>query len=492
MANYNSNLYIAVAGCFMEKNENELMSQHFSQNEQLFLELLEEISDGIILWDESGHAVKANPSACRILECTQPEILEYNYKKLLAIKRTSSNSNASEQFGEQDNEINIKIPNGKEKILDYTCRKTQSGFKITIFRDVTIRHILEKELKNSERKFQRIFENAPDGILLWNDQYQIIDLNSSAETIFGYSKEQLIGKYIQYLFTHQSDSKKEILKHLDSAIRIGQYTSEIAYQGRDGSIKQIELSSQHGLIEELNLTLFRDITEKKVMQEKLRKSDTLNVIGELAAGIAHEIRNPMTALKGFIQLLKESLSEGHSMYFQVITSELERIDSIINEFLVLAKPHNIQYQKKDINQIVQETIDLLTAQAALHNIQFQVNYHQLPPVYCEPNQLKKVFINLVKNAIEVMPSGGTITISTEMAGHQHIHISIQDEGWGIPEHKLKKLGEPFYTTKERGTGLGLMVSFKIIEEHHGNVRIESAEGQGTSFHLYFPIDFQDR
>lgn len=225
------------------------------------------------------------------------------------------------------------------------------------------------------------------------------------------------------------------------------------------------------------------------MQEQLRKSDTLNVVGELAAGIAHEIRNPMTSLKGFIQLLEESLDDEHSMYFHVIRSELDRIDSIINEFLIIAKPHARQFQMKDINVILKETVDLLSAQASLHNVQFELNYSQPQlPVFCEPNQLKKVFINIIKNAIEVMPEGGIVRISIAFRGDERIQVSISDQGEGIPSNQLKNLGKPFYTTKEKGTGLGLMVSFKIVEEHHGKIVIESEEGKGTTFRVILPVN----
>lgn len=123
----------------------------------------------------------------------------------------------------------------------------------------------------------------------------------------------------------------------------------------------------------------------------------------------------------------------------------------------------------------------------MHNIQIEATYEQVPPIYCEPRQLKQVFINILKNAIEVMPNGGTITVSVEHVGDD-IRIAIRDEGSGIPKDKIKKLGAPFYTTKERGTGLGLMVSYKIIEEHHGRIDVESEVGVGTTFYITLPIN----
>ncbi|WP_256218383.1 ATP-binding protein [Bacillus sp. MUM 116] len=343
-----------------------------------------------------------------------------------------------------------------------------------------------KKLRKSERKFRRIFEDSIDGLLLWNNQYQIVDLNHSTEEIFGLPKERLIGKYLFGLFS-QKEIKQDIIKHVEQVLEKGNHSSTIIIETDEGQKRYFDCSSKSD-IEGLNFTVIKDVTEKMEIQEQLRKSDTLNVIGELAAGIAHEIRNPMTALKGFIQLLESSIKSEHEMYYHVITSELQRIDSIINEFLILAKPQAIRYQEKDIKQIMKETVDLLNAQAVLHNVQFITVYEDnLPLIFCEPNQLKKVFINIIKNAIEVMPDGGCILIKISLTETNQIRISIRDEGIGIPEEKIKKLGEPFYTTKEQGTGLGLMVSYRIIEEHQGTIQIESEIGKGATFHITLPL-----
>lgn len=196
----------------------------------------------------------------------------------------------------------------------------------------------------------------------------------------------------------------------------------------------------------------------------------------------------MTALKGFIQLLKGSVEGDYALYFNVITSELKRIESIITEFLILAKPQAIMYEEKHVTQIMRDTIDLLNAQANLSNVQMQLDLiDDIPPIYCEPNQLKQVFINILKNAIEVMPDGGNIFVTIKALDQDHVLISLKDEGIGMTEDKLKRLGEPFYTTKERGTGLGLMVSYKIIEEHQGEIMVESEEGKGTVFHITLPV-----
>jgi two-component system, sporulation sensor kinase E len=348
-------------------------------------------------------------------------------------------------------------------------------------------------MQESEQKYKRIFEDSIDGLMLWDNQHRILEINCIGEKMIGLTKEQLIGQLLYEPFIHQEEITQEIIRHIEQVHTNGQNTCTINIISEDGKKKYFEYSSKLDIVEGVNFTGFKDVTDKVEMEEQLRKSDRLNVIGELAAGIAHEIRNPMTALKGFIQLLEGSIKEAHSMYYQVITSELARMDSIINEFLFLAKPQVIKFQEKNINQIMKETVDLLNAQAILYNVQFNTQYDtSLPALYCEPNQLKKVFINIIKNAIEVMPDGGIISIKLNRIEHNQIHISIQDEGMGISKEIIKKLGEPFFTTKESGTGLGLMVSYRIIEEHKGTIQIESEEGKGTIFHITLPLDLKNR
>jgi two-component system, sporulation sensor kinase E len=321
----------------------------------------------------------------------------------------------------------------------------------------------ETDLQKSEQKYRRIFEDSIDGLILWDNQHRITDINYAGEKMIGISKEKLAGHRIYNLDIFQDVKKQEIVNHIAQVFNNGKCTSAFIIDYEDGRKKYFEYSSKLNIVEGLNFTVFKDVTEKVAMQEQLRKSDTLTVIGELAAGIAHEIRNPMTAL--------------------------QRIDSIINEFLILAKPQAIRFQEKDINQIMKETVDLLTAQAVLYNVQFVTEYdEQLPAIFCEPNQLKKVFINLIKNAIEVMPGGGKITIAIKKAVNKCINITIEDEGTGIPEEMIKRLGEPFYTTKDRGTGLGLMVSYRIIDEHKGTIKVKSEEGKGTIFQITLPFD----
>lgn len=469
-------------------------SQHFEnvqKNGELYRDLFIEALDGIIFWSSEEGILEANKSACKIFESSEEELKHKRIEDFICSKSSKAKEVLRDIYsnGSVRDELVFLMPNGQEKILEFTTKLlSANGQRMTIFRNVTERYEMEQELRERERKFRSIFEESIESILLWNNRFEIVDVNQAGEELFRAKKKEIIGLSLLDIFSRCGLQKEEITEHIDLLSSQEQVRRTLSLVRESGEKLAVEYSTKKNVFSGLNLTILRDITDKLKMEEHLRKSDALSVIGQLAAGIAHEIRNPMTALKGFIQLLEDTIKEDHSMYFSVIKTELNRIDSIINEFLVLAKPQVLKYQEKDLIQIMRETIELLRPQAVLHNIQFKLDLEEnIPPIYCEPNQLKKVFINLIKNAIEVMSSGGYITIAVKKKNSDQILISIQDEGEGISPEMLSTLGEPFNTTKEKGTGLGLMVTYRIIEEHNGEVKVESEVGKGTTFRIVLPI-----
>ncbi|WP_404350859.1 PAS domain S-box protein [Sutcliffiella horikoshii] len=485
-ANIYDDYYLAIMRDVTEKRNMELQ---LKKSEERFREMFQHALDAIVLVDNNGQIKRANPAASRAFELPLDDLVRAKLHEFVP-KNDKKVFSIVKQFGargEIREELEFHMPNGQKKLLEFTANKgIIDGFNMIIFRNVSERRKMEKDLRESEQKFRKIFNNAMDGILLWDNKCNIIDANPNASKILGLSKEELMNNSLHWYIQH--DQLGEIQAQWKECPESEELSGEVSLDGERGT-QIIEYSAKKNVIEGLHMTIFRNITEKREMEDQLRKSDTLTVVGELAAGIAHEIRNPMTALKGFIQLLQNSMIEDqYAMYFDVITSELKRIESIITEFLVLAKPQAISYQRKNATVIMKETLDLLSAQASLENVQFITSIEEgLPDIYCEPNQLKQVFINILKNAIEVMPKGGTVSVGLEKIEGEQVLISIRDEGTGIPEDKLKKLGEPFYTTKERGTGLGLMVSYKIVEEHNGTIEVSSELGKGTTFHIKLPI-----
>lgn len=230
------------------------------------------------------------------------------------------------------------------------------------------------------------------------------------------------------------------------------------------------------------LLLLRDMNNI----EKIKQAEKLAVVGELAAGVAHEIRNPLTSIKGFVQLIDMKKGpEVPSYYIEIMIDELDRIEQIVGEMVVLAKPAPSEKCPVDLNALIQDTINFMKPQAEMHDITLRVELDPgMPPIEAVKNQLKQVLINLIKNSIEAIEdkANGVILIKAE-SQQNNVSITVFDNGKGISLDNLKKLGTPFYSTKDTGTGLGLMTSYRIIQNHGGEIRVDSKPGVGTAFIL---------
>ncbi|TLS38964.1 PAS domain-containing protein [Pseudalkalibacillus caeni] len=234
----------------------------------------------------------------------------------------------------------------------------------------------------------------------------------------------------------------------------------------------------------------QDITERKKTEEHLLNSEKLSLVGQLAAGVAHEVRNPLTSIRGFLQLLQSGV-ESNPKYYEIMLKELDRIEFIVGEFLSLAKPQTPTIKEEDLINLIKQVMALLSTQSSLHNVQFVEKFElESITVSCDANQIKQVLINVLKNAIDAMPGGGTITITAGQQADGKVLLRFADQGCGIKKERLKKIGQPFYSTKEKGTGLGLMICQKIIEGHHGDLRIDSTYGKGTVVTVILPVSYK--
>ncbi|HBT46904.1 MAG TPA: hypothetical protein DEA73_03330 [Peptococcaceae bacterium] len=227
------------------------------------------------------------------------------------------------------------------------------------------------------------------------------------------------------------------------------------------------------------------------IDERTYLRERLAMVGELAAGMAHEIRNPLTSIRGFLQLLQGKYDRRgpEQEYFQIMIEELDRINAIIKEFLSLAGPAQPQLKIADINEVVSEAL-LLAEQEALMN-EVLLEFHKeenLPLLFLDPLQIKQVVLNLVSNAVQAAGPGGYIKVWTRHEGGQGmVVIGVEDNGPGIPPDKLEKIFEAFYTSKEHGTGLGLTLSRRIVEGHGGRIEVTSRVGEGSCFRVYLPL-----
>jgi len=225
-------------------------------------------------------------------------------------------------------------------------------------------------------------------------------------------------------------------------------------------------------------------------EAQLIRSDKLAALGHLAAGIAHEIRNPLTSINILIHSLMETLPSGdsHKEDLKVIKEEIHRINEIVDQFLRFAKPAPPLLERGDVVSIFEETLQLLKRQIEKQLITVQEEFHALPIILMDREQMKQAILNLLLNAIQAMPGGGYLTLKGQNSEDgQWIHISIQDSGVGIPGEDMDQLFNPFFSTKEGGIGLGLSIAHRIIDQHHGKIEVESTPGEGTLFRIWLPI-----
>lgn len=232
----------------------------------------------------------------------------------------------------------------------------------------------------------------------------------------------------------------------------------------------------------------QDMTHFKALQDLMIQSEKMAVVGQLGASIAHEIRNPLTSIKGFLQLLQAGVQHKEE-YYRIMSIEIEKMEAITTELLVSAKPTSDDWKEEDVLEMIRDVVLLLQSQARLKDITLKVELPINEKIYCNPSQIKQVLINLVKNAIEAMDSAGEINIHVSTVDEE-LHIFIRDEGLGIPLEYASKLGEVFFTTKEEGTGLGLNITKEILSAHKGSLQYSRNCDKGSTFVVRLPKKYK--
>ncbi|KAB2334490.1 PAS domain S-box protein [Cytobacillus depressus] len=356
--------------------------------------------------------------------------------------------------------------------------------------DITERNRIEKALKLSESNYRLITENMLDLVGLWDLNGRVIYASPSHEKVLGYDPKKYEG-VLAFDLVHHDDSLRLYELFSQTISTKLPFQVEFRCENADGEWVYVEAQGTPVIGENDNLehivVVGRNISERKKVDVFLRKTEKLSLVGQLAAGVAHEIRNPLTSIKGFLQLMKMELDKPN--YLEIMLSEIDSIEKIIQEFLSLSKPHASKLAATNINALLQYVVTLINTHAKLKNINVVlVSDSDLPIIHCDEHQIKQVFVNILQNAVEAMTYGGEIKIQTMRYESDNIRFRFIDQGCGISEDRIKSIGEPFYSTKEKGTGLGLMISHKIVEEHGGSLSLESTINKGTIVDVILPIE----
>jgi len=332
----------------------------------------------------------------------------------------------------------------------------------------------------SQERFRKIFEASPClmAIISLKDK-TYLDVNTSWINFTGYSYHELFHQKINLLdFIDEPDGNSI---HLGEPIR----SKKINYKTKHGEIRAGFLSTEMIDIQPEPCILFvlTDFTERLLLEREMSRLDRLNLIGEMAAGIAHEIRNPMTTVYGFLQVARSNREGLPQEIVDLMLEELSRANSIITEFLNLAK-NKVSYKKiQNLNTIIEALFPLIQAEALRSRKQAVLDLHDCPDISIDEKEIRQLILNIVLNGLDSMSSGGQLTIKT-YAEKQAVILEIKDQGIGISSEILEKLGTPFFTTKENGTGLGLAICYSVAERHQADIDIETGN-EGSTFSIRF-------
>jgi PAS domain S-box-containing protein len=337
-------------------------------------------------------------------------------------------------------------------------------------------------------------ENTNEGFVTIDERHRVIVFNKAAEQIFGYTRKEIIGKDLKLILGPECTEghKKAVARFIETKTPklIGHQTEFLATR-KNGERFPLSISFS---VSEIGGKYFftgiiQDLTETKALREQIAKSEQLAALGRLVGEISHEIKNPLVLIGGFArQLLKNASDEKSQSKLKIISDEVQRLENLLLELREIYRPRNLSIRSININTLLQEMYSLSQEDCQSKAITLDLESDQDPLwVEGDPEKLKQVFLNLIKNAIEAMDKGGRLVIRSRLSGDQ-VEIAVIDNGPGIQPKDRAKLFTPFFTTKQRGTGLGLSVSKKIIEDHSGgSLNLESQEGRGTIVKITLPL-----
>ncbi|GAE34016.1 ATP-binding protein [Halalkalibacter akibai] len=341
-------------------------------------------------------------------------------------------------------------------------------------------------LQTMNNQYIHLIEQMPEAAFILLEG-TIAYSNMAAHELLESENEPLIGKAIGDFF-HPSLSEEEIKRKINLLHQKPSTPVEETFQSLHGKTIEVETFTFPFVFEnckESTMLLVRDIKDRKENQRLVVEAEKLGITGQLAASIAHEIRNPLTSIKGFMALAREG--ELKLDFISIIDKEIERIETIASELLVLGKPTSMKTVESNATTLLQNSFTLMQSQANMEGVLLEfLSTEEFLPIQCNEEQIKQVFINLIKNAIEATSNNGQILLKIYKQNNKAC-IEITDNGKGIPEQIQDKLGQPFYSTKENGTGLGLMICYNIIHQHGGTINFKSKENKGTTFNVQLPL-----
>ncbi|MDA8096484.1 MAG: PAS domain S-box protein [Desulforudis sp.] len=479
------------------------------ESERRFREMLERVQLLSVILDTEGRVTFCNDFMLRLTGWKRNDVLGRCWvETFIPTERQEYVKRIVEEVSQgvlpTDGEKAIQTRNGERRLIDWnnSLLRDSQGNIIGLARigeDITERKRAEENLRAAHQQLVDIIEFLPDATFAVNKEQKVTAWNRAMEEMTGVRKEDIINKgdyvyavpfygsrrsvLIDLIFQDNPEIEQEYgqIERRENTLFTEIFVPSV-YNGRGAFlwVTASPLFDNNGNLVGAIETM-RDITERKQMEKQMAYLDRLDLIGEMAAGIAHEIRNPMTSVRGFLQLFgeKAELSK-YKSYFDLMIQELDRGNAIITEFLSLAKGKVINLKKQDLNTIVNSLLPLIQADAATRDNYIYTDLGDIPPLLLDSSEMRQLILNLSRNGLEAMLPGGNLTIKTYDEG-ESVVLAVQDEGQGIPPEIIEKIGAPFFTTKDYGTGLGLAVCYRIALRHDATIKVDTGSAGTTVF-----------
>ena len=487
------------------------------ENIKNYLEsILKYSTDMIITTDLTGRIVTFNEGAEQMLGYTREEVIgklmsDYYFHKgdrdkiLNLIQSEEMLANYETQLVRKDGgliDISLSISLLKDKygriigtvgiskdITDWKKAQKQLREYSRQLESMVEKRTIELEESKSHR--EAMLSGIADGIVFTDQDNKITFINDAAELIFDIKRDDWIGKNFENAHSPESHKKAiQLIKDMREG-KVKSYTSEII--SGEKTIFAHFSPIMHGPEYLGVIFIARDITEMKRLQAELIQSEKLALVGKMSSSIAHELRNPLVPIGGFARIIYKKLEEGSPIkkYAEIIIKEIDRLERLLHDLLYYTKEVKPVMQPANLNEIINELIILYEDTFNERKIKVDARISpEIPLITLDPTQIKQSLMNLLYNAIQAMPDGGILTIESRMEEREGIHyasVYIHDTGCGIPDEVMKRIFDPFYTTKIHGLGLGLTLTKNIIELHGGEIEVKSEGGKGTTFKISLPI-----
>ncbi|MBI2874778.1 MAG: PAS domain S-box protein [Firmicutes bacterium] len=513
-------LYIAIEIALYKHN----MERELQENKKWFEITLRSILEAVIATDGQGLINFMNPVAEDLLgwkleEISGSKLTEvYNIIDSETRQHTENPVTSILREGVAVGPVNNSIlvtRDGMEILIEHSAAPIRNDQEniiglVLVFRDITQRErmgqalkesegryraladkLREVDLHQSEDRFYKIFNNSPDMIaILKMSDNKIVEVNQSYLDNLGFAPDEVIGHSPVGLGILSQDDWVG-LQRLGEQLpeQGGIVNQELDIRAKSGKTIRTMASLSVIKLDDADcwLTTLKDISEKKHFEQELARLERLNLIGAIAAGIAHEVRNPITVVKGYLELLKKKTElASYQDHLTTMLDEIDRINLIISEFLSLSKNTAIYKKKHFLNDIVSALLPMIKADAGKNGIVVNAILEEVPELLLDEKQIRQVILNLVRNGLEAMADKGVLTIKTCLDGDSVV-LAVKDQGEGIAPEVLNKIGTPFFSTKEKGTGLGLAVCHRIAEDNHARIEIETGR-EGSTFKVCFPLE----